>query len=100
MFSAVSLILNVQILLCHFHIKRYWQAKLNSKLDEEDASDAMTRLSRLATTVSMPEFHDVVTELTSLPYHTTIASYVSYWLRKKEVSPVFFYSASDVNGHG
>ena len=90
MFSAVSLILNVQILLCHFHIKRYWQAKLNSKLDEEDASDAMTRLSRLATTVSMPEFHDVVTELTSLPYHTAIASYVSYWLRKKEVSPVFF----------
>ena len=83
------ILLDVNILICNFHIKQNGQAKLESKLvDEEDVSEALTRLSSLATTVSMAEFQDLVEDLMSQPYYSSIKSYVSYWLRKQGLSAV------------
>ena len=55
-------------------------------LEEEDAEDAMSILSKLITAMSQEEYNNVLANLYDKPYYETIAQYVGYWLKKQEVS--------------
>ena len=55
-------------------------------LEEGNAKDAMSILSKLRTAMSQEEYNNGLANLYDKPYHETIAQYVGYWLKKREVS--------------
>mgnify|MGYP001795604757 FL=1 len=81
-----GIFLEAQQLICLFHAKRNWKTKLSSLLEEENAEDAISILSKLTTAMSQEEYNNVLANLYDKPYYKTITQYVSYWLNKREVS--------------
>ena len=55
-------------------------------MEEENAEDAISILSKLTTAMSQEEYNNVLANLYDKPYYETIAQYVGYWLKKQEVS--------------
>ena len=71
-----GIFLEAQQLICLFHAKRNWKTKLSSLLEEENAEDAISILSKLTTAMSQEEYNNGLANLYDKPYYETI--YIDY----------------------
>lgn len=69
---------DAKLLLCMFHVKRSWRAKLRSTLADEEADLVMKKLNGMVFSTTERDFEKNLWD--------SISSYVTYWMKQKEVS--------------